>query len=49
MNEDLMNRIADQLLIEINNWEEEGLDADQIESKIDDWFEDVKLVVKSKV
>ena len=49
MNEDLLNQIADQLLIEINVWEEEGDDADTIESKIDEWFEDVKLAVKNKV
>ena len=51
MSEDLINQIAEQLLIEINKWEEADCeaDADEIEAKIDEWFENVKLSVRNKV
>ena len=47
--EKLVNEVAERLQDTINEMEEAGLDDDQIEAGIDEWFDELKAEVRQKV
>jgi hypothetical protein len=47
--QELTNKVAELLLIHIDKMEKEGADEDQVEVGIDEWFEELKATVRSKV
>lgn len=45
----LANKIAEVLLNQINKWEESGMDPDNVETAIDDWFDSLKAQIRKKL